>query len=397
MTRLLEGVRVLDLTNVLAGPFCCHQLAHFGAEVIKVEARGRGDLARELGADPELNSLKMGVSFLAQNTGKKSITLDLKNPKGADLLKRLVRRSDVLVENFRPGVMKRLGLSWEDLREVNPGLVYCAISGFGQDGPWSGHPAYDQIIQGVSGLMSITGDDDSAPLRTAFPIADTIGGLTAAFAIAAALNDRGTGAFIDVSMLEALLATAGWVISNWLIAGQRPAAHGNENVTSAPSGTFRAEDRPVNIAANKDEQWHALAGYLGREDLLERPEFRTREDRKENRILLRAEIEKETAKRKAGELVRDLVAIGVPAGEVLDIPSILDHEVIASRGMIASFADVPGAGRDIRVVRTGAKVDGAAPSVEAPPAPLGAHNAEVFGELGLGEDELSRLMEEGVI
>ena len=397
MTRLLEGVRVLDLTNVLAGPFCCHQLAHFGAEVIKIEARGRGDLARQLGADPELNSRKMGVSFLAQNAGKKSITLDLKNPKGADLLKRLVKRSDVLVENFRPGVMNRLGLGWEHLREVNPRLVYCAISGFGQDGPWSRHPAYDQIIQGASGLMSITGDDGSAPLRTGFPVADTIGGLTAAFAIAAALNDRANGAFIDVSMLEALLATAGWVISNWLIAGERPAAHGNENVTSAPSGTFRTEDRPINIAANKDEQWRALADHLGREDLLERPEFDTREDRKENRTLLRAEIEKETRKRKAGELVQDLLAIGVPAGEVLDIPSILEHEVVASRGMIARFADVPGADRDIRVVRTGAKVDGAAPSVKAPPAPLGAHNAEVFGELGLGEEELSRLKEEGVI
>ncbi len=397
MTRLLEGVRVLDLTNVLAGPFCCHQLAHFGAEVVKVEARGRGDLARELGADPELNGRKMGVSFLAQNAGKKSITLDLKNRKGADLLKQLVRRSDVLVENFRPGVMNRLGLGWEDLREVNPGLVYCAISGFGQDGPWSRHPAYDQIIQGVSGLMSITGDDSSAPLRTGFPVADTIGGLTAAFAIAAALNNRGCGTFIDVSMLESVLATAGWVISNWLIAGQRPAAHGNENATSAPSGTFRTGDRPVNIAANKDEQWHGLASYLGREDLLERSEFRTREDRKENRMLLRAEIEKETAKRTASELVRDLIAIGVPAGEVLDIPAILDHEVIASRGLIASFPDVPGVGRDIRVVRTGAKVDGAAPSVAAPPAPLGAHNAEIFGELGIGEEELFRLKEEGVI
>ncbi|MEM6944128.1 MAG: CoA transferase, partial [Pseudomonadota bacterium] len=184
----LEGVRVLDLTNVLAGPFCCHQLAHLGAEVIKVEAVGRGDLARSLGADPELNARGMGVSFLAQNAGKKSVTLNLKSDRGKDLLKRLVRTADVLVENFRPGVMDRLSLGYDVLKDERPELIYCAISGFGQDGPWVHRPAYDQIIQGSSGVMSITGDADSAPMRVGYPIADTVGGITAAFAIAAALN-----------------------------------------------------------------------------------------------------------------------------------------------------------------------------------------------------------------
>ena len=168
----LEGIRVLDLTNVLAGPFCCHQLVHLGAEVIKVEAAGRGDLARQLGADPELNGKQMGVSFLAQNAGKKSVTVNLKHESGKDLLKKLVRTADVLVENFRPGVMSRLGVGYEILKAVNPRLIYCAISGFGQDGPWTHRPAYDQIIQGSSGIMSITGDKDSAPLRVGYPIAD---------------------------------------------------------------------------------------------------------------------------------------------------------------------------------------------------------------------------------
>ena len=282
----LKGVRVLDLTNVLAGPFCCHQLVHMGAEVIKVEAKGRGDLARQLGADPELNRKLMGVSFLAQNAGKKSVTVNLKHGKGKDLLKRLVEGADVLVENFRPGVMDRLGVGWPVLREVNPRLVYCAISGFGQDGPWTHRPAYDQIIQGASGVMSITGDAESAPLRVGYPIADTVGGMTAAFAIAAALNDREKGRFIDVSMLEAVIATMGWAVSNYMIAGQKPTPNGNENLTSAPSGTFDAADGPLNIAANKDEQWELLARHIGREDLLAHPDYATREDRKANRFAL---------------------------------------------------------------------------------------------------------------
>mgnify|MGYP000886468911 CR=1 FL=1 len=191
MSRALGGIRVLDLTNVLAGPFCTYQLAMLGAEVIKVELPLGGDLARELGADTALNASHMGASFLAQNSGKKSITLDLKTEAGRDVLRRLVKSADVLVENFRPGVMTRLGLGYDQLRECNPSLLYCAISGFGQEGPLRDAPAYDQIIQGLSGMMSITGDAETAPLRVGYPVADTISGITAAFAIAAALvRDR---------------------------------------------------------------------------------------------------------------------------------------------------------------------------------------------------------------
>ena len=214
---LLERVRVLDLTNVLAGPFCCYQLAQLGADVIKVEVPGSGDLARQLGADAELNQKLMGASFLAQNAGKRSITINLKNPDGKEVFRRLVGTADVVVENFRPGVMDRLDLGYQELKKLKSNLIYCAISGFGQNGPLKDNPAYDQIIQGLSGVMSITGDKNSAPLRAGFPVADTIGGLTAAFAIAAALFRRersSEGEFIDVSMLESTLVTMGWAVSN---------------------------------------------------------------------------------------------------------------------------------------------------------------------------------------
>ncbi len=190
MGRLLEGIRVLDLTNVLAGPFGAYQLALLGADVIKVETPLSGDLARQLGADPDLNHQLMGASFLAQNAGKRSVTVNLKSEAGRQVFHRLVRTADVVIENFRPGVMARLELSYDTLRRLRPGLVYCAISGFGQDGPLRDNPAYDQIVQGLSGVMSITGDANTAPLRVGYPVADTIGGLTAAFAITAALVRR---------------------------------------------------------------------------------------------------------------------------------------------------------------------------------------------------------------
>ena len=396
---VLADIRVLDLTNVLAGPFCGHLLAHLGAEVIKVEVPGRGDLARDLGADPELNARLMGTSFLAQNAGKKSITINLKHAEGKALLKRLVEGADVLVENFRPGVMDRLGVGWEVLRAINPELVYCAISGFGQDGPWRGRPAYDQIIQGVSGLMSITGGTDSAPLRVGYPVADTIGGLTAAFAVAAALNGRGRkgGTFIDVSMLESVLATMGWVVSNWLIAGVRPVPHGNENFTASPSAAFQAADGLLNISANKQEQWEALCAHLGRADLAERPEYRTRDDRIANRLRLKAELETVLTIRPAAEWADELNAIGVPAGVVMDVPDILAHPQIAERGFLGTFTQAPGVGRDLRIARTGVKLDGEAPSVSDPPPLLGQHNAEVLGALGLSAAEIERLEAEGAI
>jgi len=397
MHQPLAGLRVLDLTNVLAGPFCCHQLVHMGAEVIKVEAPSQGDLARQLGADAELNAKGMGVSFLAQNAGKKSVTLNLKSPKGRALFLRLVATADVLVENFRPGVMDRLDLSYGTLKEVKPELIYCAISGFGQDGPWAYRPAYDQIIQGTSGVMSVTGDAQSAPLRVGYPIADTVGGMTVAFAISAALNAPQRGTFIDVSMLESVLATMGWVVSNHLIACAEPQAHGNENVTSAPSGAFQAQSGILNIAANKDEQWVLLANHLDLGHLINRPEYRDRESRKSNRDALRRDLETVLKTKPARVWARELNAIGVPAGAVLSVPEVLDMPQVAERGFLKEYEDVPGVGRSIQVATTGIKMDGEALSVEDPPPELGQTNDEIWRALGVSPDELADLRNEGVI
>lgn len=395
-TDPLAGITVLDLTNVLAGPFACHQLAHLGADVIKVEAVGRGDLARNLGADPELSARGMGISFLAQNAGKRSLTLNLKDPRGKDALRRLVARSDVLVENFRPGVMDRLGLGYEALKAENPQLIYCAISGFGQTGPWAARPAYDQIVQGASGVMSVTGDADGSPTRVGYPLADTVGGLTAAMAICAALNASPRGAFIDVPMVDAVLATMGWVVSNHLIGGVAPERQGNENPTSAPSGSFQCADGLLNIAANKDEQWHLLARHLGRDDLLTNPDFATREDRKRNRLRLRAELETVLTTRPAEAWADELNAIGVPAGAVMSVPDILAHPQITSRDLLARFDSTPGVDRPIDVMRIGALIDGARPSVANPPPALGADSDAILRDLGYSSDDIATLRAEGV-
>lgn len=377
----LSGVRVLDLTNVLAGPYCTYQLALQGAEVVKVEVPGRGDLARQLGADPDLNARGLGTSFLAQNAGKKSIELDLKSEEGSNSFVDLVREVDVLVENFRPGVMDRLGFGWPQLKEVNPALVYCAISGFGQTGPMRDRPAYDQIIQGLSGMMSITGTLETAPLRVGFPICDTIGGLTAAMAINAALVGRGhtgEGCFIDVSMLEASISAMGWAVSNYLISGVESGPMGDQNATAAPSGTFEAADGPLNIAANRQEQYVELCRIIGRPDLVDDERFRDREARKRHRDALNRELNAVLRTRRAIEWESELSAAGVPTARVLSVADAMDLEQLDTRGFFAELP-MPGDGPGtVRVVGNGAVFNGE-PSlpVLSPPA-LGEHNDEVL-------------------
>jgi crotonobetainyl-CoA:carnitine CoA-transferase CaiB-like acyl-CoA transferase len=392
----LKGMRILDLTNVLAGPFCCHQLAHMGADVIKVETPRSGDLARQLGADPARNADLMGVSFLAQNPGKRSMTLNLKAASGKHILKKLVQKADALVENFRPGVMERLNLGYETLRQENPRLVYCAISGFGQDGPLAKLPAYDQIVQGMSGVMSITGDADTAPYRVGYPMADTIGGMTAAFAIAAALANKAEdyGTFIDVSMLEAVIATMGWVVSNHLIAGQAPIANGNDNFTASPSGTFKTADGVMNIAANKQEQFETLCEVIGNPTLAQDSRFCDRKSRLTNRLCLTTELEAVFAAGPTLDWVQKLTARGVPAGPVWSVSEALAHPQIADRGLLQTHQ----IGDDtLRLVGIGAKLDGKAPHVKTPPPALGADTHDILKELGYNAAQIAELKDEGAI
>ena len=400
MSSALAGVRVLDLTNVLAGPFCAYQLALLGADVVKIEVPDGGDLARQLGADADLNGRHMGASFLAQNAGKRSVTLNLKKPEGKDVLRRLVETADVLVENFRPGVMARLGLAYEDLAAVNPRLVYCAISGFGQEGPMKAAPAYDQIIQGLSGMMSVTGTPESAPLRSGYPVADTLAGMTAAFAISSALvrrNATGEGAFIDISMLDSALTVMGWAVSNFLIAGVEPKPHGNDNFTAAPSGAFRAKDGLNNIAANKQEQFEALVIAVGRPELATDSRFAQRESRKRHRSELTRELEAALESRSCEEWQAVFSKIGVPAGCVLTVPQALALPQIAQRRLLKTFEEVPGVDRPITIARSGFKLSGGDPDVAAPPPELGRHTDEVLRDAGYSAAEIDALRSSGAI
>ena len=398
-TKPLEGITVLDLTNVLAGPFAGYQLACLGARVIKVESPD-GDLARRLGADPAYARAGMGISFLAANAGKESIEIDLKAPDGKAVLERLAGRADALIENFRPGVMARLGLGHEALRARNPRLVYCAISGFGQDGPLAQRPAYDQIIQGLSGVMSVTGDERSAPLRVGYPVCDTIGGLTAAFAVCAALlraRASGEGAFVDVSMLDATLATMGWVVSNYLNAGVVPRPIGNDNFTAAPSGTFRTGSGLLNIAANEDRQFEALCHVVGAPDLATDSRFAEREARKHHRAELTACLEPLLASRSAAEWERALEAVGVPSGQVLGLPEILAHPHVGAVGLLATFHDVPGTARDVQVTLPGFRIDGARPAPASRPPTASEQRDRLLEEAGYDAAARRELVGSGAV
>ena len=396
--KILQGIKVLDLTNVLSGPFTTLHLALLGAEVLKVENPKDGDLARKLGIVPELNKQLMGTSFLAQNCNKQSITLNTKSPEGKELFKRLVKDADIVVENFRPGVMDRLGLGYPALAELNPRLIYCAISGFGQTGPDALKPAYDQIIQGLSGEMAVNGDERLSPLRTGFPVCDTVGGLNAAFAVMAALFHRertGQGQCIDVALLDSIMPLMGWVAANLLIGGEQPTLMGNDNFTAAPSGTFRTQDGHINIAANKQEQWEAVCDVLAVPELKTDPRFQERDTRKQNRRELTPLLEARLAQKPTGFWVRELNAQDVPSGEILGLEAALRqpqavHRQVLQKVPVAGFGDIEVFGLTARFEKTPG-------AVETPPPTLGEHNQQVYGALGLSEAEQSDLKSRGVI
>jgi CoA:oxalate CoA-transferase len=400
MNNLLAGIKVLDLTNVLAGPFTGYQMALLGADVIKIETPGTGDLARQLGADPTLNEQMMGTSFLAQNAGKRSIALNLKSAAGKKVFLRMVESADVVLENYRPGVMDRLGIGYKVLKDINPRLVYCAISGFGQTGPLASAPAYDQIIQGRSGLMSITGDAESAPLRVGYPVCDTIGGMTAAFAISSALLScarLGYGSFLDVSMLDSAIVTMGWIVSNQLIAGRSPVPMGNDNFTASPSGTFQTGEGLLNIAANKQEQFEMLCELIGRPELVSDARFADREARKLFRSELTAAIEDALLANDAKYWEHRLNASGVPAGQVLNVAEALSQEQVKHRGLLMTLPFDDASRTDITITRSGFTVNGEPTSVAQRPPRLAEHSLAILQEIGYSLDEVDQLQKDGAL
>lgn len=396
--KLLQGIRILDLTNVLSGPFATLHLSLLGAEVIKIEPTKTGELARKLGNVPKLNSELMGTSFLAQNANKKSVTLNLKEQKAKEIFKKLTRTADVVVENFRPGVMDRLGLGYKVLSELNPKLIYCAISGFGRTGPDALKPAYDQIIQGLSGTMAINGDERLNPLRCGFPVCDTVGGLNAAFAIMAALFHRertGEGQSIDVALLDSIMPLMGWVAANLLIGKKQPVPMGNDNFTAAPSGTFVTKDGYINIAANKQEQWEAVADVLGVPELKSDPRFQERDNRKKNRKALTPLLEAKLKGKETAHWVVVLNENNVPSGEILGLEDALNQGQVKHRDTLQTV-HVEGIG-DLRLFNLTAKFEKTPGAVDCPPPRLSAHTDSILSELGYSKEEIKKLREDHVV
>ncbi len=401
MSLPLDGVRVIDLTNVLAGPLASYQMAMLGAEVIKIEVPGVGDLARKMGGDPKLGKMGMGASYCAANAGKKSLTLNLKNKRGKEVFLRLIKNADVVLENFRPGTMKKLGFDYDSLKKINQTLIYCAVSGFGQSGPLSQRPTYDQIIQGFCGLMSLTGNPETAPMRAGYVVCDTTAAITAAFAVCAALYRReksGTGEMIDVSMLDSSLASmASWTVSNYFNANQIPVPRGNENPTASPSGTYRTGDGLLNIVNNEDKHFERLCEVIGMPELKTDPRFEERNIRIKNREQMRAVLEQALQAKSATEWERLFDEAGVPAGRIFTIPEILAHPQIESRKLIKRFKNVDGIGRDLSVPRVGFHLASGQPDVATPPPRLGQDTDAVLAGAGYSASEIEELRTQGAI
>ncbi|MFN8524741.1 MAG: CaiB/BaiF CoA-transferase family protein [Chloroflexota bacterium] len=391
----LTGIKVLDLSRALAGPYCTLMLGDMGADVIKVEMPGSGDESRGWGP-PFIEG--ESTYFMSINRNKRSVTLDLKDERGKRILRQLADRTDILVENFRPGTMDRLGLGYDALRKTNPGLIYCAISGFGQTGPRAGQPAYDQVLQGMGGVMSLTGQVGGQPTKFGVPIADIGSGMFAAYAAACALFTRaqsGRGQLIDTSMLGGQVALLTFQAARYFATGTAPGLAGNRHPSIAPYETFQASDGYVNIACGTEAMWRRFCEAMGLADLLQDERFTRNSDRVANREPLCARIEERLGAMTIDQVVRSLEAVDVPCGPVYTLDRVFadeqtKHLDLRQTVQHSKAGEISVTGFPWRLSETPAEVRFAAPS-------LGEHTDEVLGQLGYAGGEIASLHNDNVV
>ncbi len=397
MNKPFAGVRILDFTRYLAGPYGTYQLALLGADVVKIESR-EGDESRHLLVSPTWADRKMASSFLAVNANKRSITLNLRAPAAIEVVKRLVPAADVVWENFRPGVMERLGLGYETLAALNATLIYCAVSGFGHTGPEKTTAAFDGKLQAMSGIMSITGDPAGGPMRAGFAICDTIGGMTAALAVASALFQRthtGRGQFVDVAMLDAALAFIPGPVSEYTVAGIEQKQIGNGSVSRKPTAhRFRAGSGHIVLAVLTEKQFASLMRTIGRADALEDPRFKDWRARTDNAAALREVIETALAADEPKSWEARLTAADVPCSTVWKIDEITKHPQLDHRDVLQTVDTRWG---PMRLVGSGFRLAHGSPGIEREPATLGEHTDEILKEAGYTPAEIERLRRDGVV
>jgi crotonobetainyl-CoA:carnitine CoA-transferase CaiB-like acyl-CoA transferase len=400
MFQPLAGIRVIDLTQVLAGPFASYQLGLLGADVVKIEAPRIGDWARDNGHLRDLNETRMGLTYLTQNANKKSVTLNLKTPEGLSILKRLIADADVLIENFRPGTIARLGLPFDVVRALKPGIVYCSISAFGQDGEMSRRPAYDHVIQGMCGIMKTTGTAGSGPTKVGAPYVDYATGMNAAFAIVSALHEAkrtGEAVHLDVAMLDTSMLLMASLVTSHLSAGWMPRQSGNEAWSQSPSsGAFETTDGLLMIAANNDRQFRAMCAGIGRPDILEDPRWNSPKQRAAHAGELRSELVAIFKSKSAIEWEKALDKVGVPAAMVRSLDQVLAEDHAKTREFTHRL-NLPHLARDIHVPTLGFKVNEEVISPSVAPPELGGDTDTVLKSLGYGDADLHRLKEQGVI
>lgn len=397
MSKPFSGVKVLDFTRVLAGPYASYQLALLGADVVKIESRDGDDMRFGCRAN-DWEKRGLAAPWVAVNAGKRSITLDLKKPKATEIIKRLAAKADVVMENFRPGVMDKLGIGYEALKPVNPRLIYCAVSGFGQVGPAAKTAAFDGMIQAMSGLMSITGFPANGPTRVGFAGADVMSGATAAFGVASALYQRthtGKGQLVDVAMIDAVMAYLAQQFTEHLMTGRVHEQAANLSVTRKPTGNlFRTGDGWIVLAVMTDPQFQRLMRTLGREDALADPRFVDWSTRIQNNKALHEIVEEALKKETSRTWAERFAKADVPAGRVLTIPETAQLDLFRHRTVLQDVETEHG---PIRVVGSGFRLEHDGGSVERPPARLGQHTDEVLGEAGYTPAEIGEIRRAEVI